>query len=135
MGLVALGHMFPIDGVLVGRRASPVRGNAFTEMEDFYRRASEARLHLLTGKLVRNAVVMTVDFDVVIDIGADGFPTGDQVSLGGQRLESGSVQFDEQGGASALPFAEGTMVQFFEQLTDGLVQFRQGEEPVVPQGR
>src|ERR1700730_13804423 len=99
-------------------------------MKDFNCSTGEARLHLLTGKLVGNAVVMTVDLDVVINVGADGFPTGDQVSFGGQRLESGTVHFDEQGGASALPFAKGTMVQLFEQLTDGLVQFRQREEPV-----
>ena len=71
---------------------------------------------------------------MVIDVGADGFPTGDQISFGGQRLESGLIHCYKQRGASALPFAKGTKVQFFEQLSDGLVQFRQREEPVVPQG-
>src|SRR5271169_2084192 len=102
MSLVTLGHVFPVHGVLVGSRASPVRSDAFAEMEDFNRRAGEARLHLLTGELVGNAVVMTVDFDVVIDVGADGFPTGNHVSLSGQRLESGLVHFYKQGGASAF---------------------------------
>ena len=106
MGLVTLGHMFPIHGVLVARRASLVRGNAFAEMEDFNRGAGESRLHLLTGELVGNAVVMTVDFDVVIDVGADGFPTGNNITFGGQRLESGPVDFGENGSASAVSFSK-----------------------------
>src|ERR1700733_2527985 len=110
MSLVTLGHMFPIHGVLVGRRASPVRGNAFAEMEDFDRCAGESRLHLLTGELVGNAVVMAVDFDVVINVGADGFPTGDQVAFGGQRLESRLIHFYKQRDAGTLPFAKGTLV-------------------------
>ena len=73
MSLVALGHMFPDYRVLVGRRTSHVGGNTLTEMKDFNRGGREARFQLLAGELVGDAVIMSIHFDVVIDISADRF--------------------------------------------------------------
>ena len=105
-------------------------GDAFAELKDFDGGGGEASLQLLTGELIGNAVVMPVDLDVVIDVGADGFPIGHHIAFGRQRLKSGPIHFDEQRSASAVAFAKSTMIQLFEQFVDGLVQFRQREEPL-----
>lgn len=104
-------------------------------MKDFDRGGREASLQLLACKLIGNAVIMTVDFDVVINVGADGFSTGDDITFGGQRLENGLVDFGEQGSASAFPFSKSTMIQLFQQFADSQIQIRQREEPLRSQGR
>src|SRR5438128_3132481 len=109
MGLVALGHVFSNARVFIRHRTSHMGGDGFAEMKDFDRSGCESSLQLLAGELVGNAVVMTVHFDVVINIGANGLPTGDDVAFGGQRLENRPVHFDEQGGASAFSFSKATM--------------------------
>ena len=44
-----------------------MRGNALTRMKDLDYSGSEARFQLLARKLVGNAVIMTLDLDVIID--------------------------------------------------------------------
>ncbi len=120
MRLMALGHVLLNRGVPVSRGAAQMRGDALAEWKISTVRGGEARFQLLAGKLVGNAVVMTVDLDVIIDVGADRFPVGDHIAFGGQRLQSGPVHCGEQRGARAFPFAEGPVVEPFEQLADGL---------------
>ena len=71
---VALRHMVRDHGVTVIGRATRMRGHAFAVMEDLDSPRIEPRLKHLTHQLIGNAVVMPVDLDVVIDIGADLLP-------------------------------------------------------------
>lgn len=124
MRLVTLGHVFAQNGVLVGSPAARMRGDAFAVVEDLNRCRGEARFQLLPGELVRDTVVVAIDFDVVIDVGANGFPTGDHVAFGGQRLENGPVDFREARSARAFAFAERPVIQLVQQRADGLIQVR-----------
>src|SRR5260370_40309256 len=72
--LMALGHMLMYGGVPVSRRAARMGGDALAGLEQFDGGRGVASFELLTGELIRNAVVMPVDLDVLIDVGADGIP-------------------------------------------------------------
>ena len=65
--------------------------NALAILEKLDRGGGVAGFELLTGKLIRNAVVVPVDLDVVIDIGTDGFPFRHYVGFGRQWLKGGMI--------------------------------------------
>ena len=54
-----------------------------------------AGFELLAGKLIRNAVIVPVDLDVVVDIGPDRFPFRHDIALGRQWLQGGTVDLGE----------------------------------------
>ena len=77
---------------------------------------------------------MPVHFDVVVNRGAHGLPMGQHIALGRESLQSWTVHLGEQTGAATFPLAEGTPIEFLQQLRDGLVQFGQGIEAAMAQG-
>jgi hypothetical protein len=83
--------------------------------------AGVAGLELLTGKVIRNAVVVPVDLDVVVDVGADCFPLRHYVGFGWQWLKCGPIDLGEQRTPRAVAFAEAPIVQAFQQFLDSLV--------------
>jgi hypothetical protein len=74
---------------------------------------------------------MTIDLDVIIDRGADGFPVGYDIALRWQRLQRWAVDGGIQRCARTFPLAERPVVEPFQQCGDGFVQFRQREELLV----
>lgn len=119
MRLVAFGHVRRDGGVAVGGAAPQVRSHSFPAMENLHGDCGGAGLQGLPGELVGDAVIMTVHPDVVIDGGANRFPVGQHVALGGQRLQRGPIQAGKQAGTRAFAFSEGPLIEFF-------VNFRQG---------
>ena len=97
-------------------------GDALAVLEDLDGGCGVAGFQLLAGELIRNAVIMPVDLDVVVDVGADRFPFRHDVAFGRQRLEGGTVDVGEQRGPRAFAFAKAPVVQTFEQCLDGFVE-------------
>ena len=111
MRLVTLGPVVRLCGVPVSRRTPHVGGNANTTMEDLDRRVSGPRFQLLADQLVRDAVIMTIHFDVIVDVGATTFPLRRRVAFHRQRFESRLIQRGKQRGACPFAFPEPTLVQ------------------------
>lgn len=83
-------------------------------------------------QLVWDAVVVMVDFYVIIDIDLSLLPLGELVTLRRQRFESRLIQGFVEFFATALQLLKGTLVKFNKDFFDSLVQFSQGEEDAVP---
>ena len=71
---MALGHVLADGGVAVSDRTAGMRSDALAALEQFNSVSCVARFQLLPGQLIRNAVIMPVDLDVIVDVGANGFP-------------------------------------------------------------
>ncbi len=83
-------------------------------MEDLHRGGGETSFELLASQLVRDAVIMAVHLHVVIDRGADGFPMGQHVALGRQRLQSRAIEFGKQARTRALTLPERPVVELLQ---------------------
>ena len=79
---MALRHVFGNCGVTVGCGTAGMGGDALAAVEYFDGAGGVTGFELLTGELVGNAVIVPVDFDVIIDIGSDCLPFGHHIALG-----------------------------------------------------
>ena len=77
--------MFFERGVLVGDEASDVAGHALAPAQSLEGVGGKAHLEFFAFELVGHAVVVTVDFDVVVDIDGGDLPLGVLVSFVRQR--------------------------------------------------
>ena len=62
-----------------------VRSDTLIVMKKLDGRSSDADIKLKTSERVRNAVVVAMDFNVIVDVSAAVFPLGKLVSGAGQR--------------------------------------------------
>src|SRR3954452_17649137 len=85
----------------------------------------------MADQLIGNAVIMPVDLDVIIDVGANAFPLGYLIAFPGQRLQCRPVQFGEQRGPRAVPFSKAAMIQALEQLCNRLVDLGHRRESLM----
>jgi hypothetical protein len=76
-------HMLRQSGVLMWVIAAQMRGDAFAVMEQLDCRRREARLYFLAHQTVRDAVIMFVNFDMIIDIDPAALPLGVLIRLRG----------------------------------------------------
>src|SRR5262245_1129955 len=93
---VARRHVVRHGRVLVIAAHALMRGNACTLDEDLDRARADAHLDFAAGEAMRNAVVVAVDLDVIIDADAAHTPLGEHVGLLRQRLERRAVELFEQ---------------------------------------
>ena len=89
-------------------------------------------LDLLANVMVWDTVVVLSDLNMVIGVDTSLFPFRESKGLGRQRFKHGSLQFFEQPGTSRVQFPELPLVEFYEQLPDGLVEFGQTEKGPMP---
>jgi hypothetical protein len=73
--------MLGIGGMAVGGATAWMRSDTYAAMEDLDRCGCEASFEQLANQLVGNAVIMTVDFDVIVDVGANALPLCHVVGL------------------------------------------------------
>ena len=91
MFLVGLGHVFGQGGVSVFAMTSRVTGHAPVFMKDSDGGGGHTHVELFTFELIGNAVIVTIHFDMVIDIDGRFFPLGKLISMGRQRGQRGFV--------------------------------------------
>ena len=83
---MTLGAVLGNTGGAIRRIAPNVGRDTDAPVKDLHRGCGEARIQLFSGELVRHAVQVPIDVNVVIDVGADRLPLRKLVWLGGQRL-------------------------------------------------
>jgi hypothetical protein len=88
---VALRHVLGQGRMPAPFAASPMGGNAAVLEQDLNRPRGDAHIDVAPRELIRNAVVMAVDFDVVADIDQGLFPFGILVGENRQGLEGLSI--------------------------------------------
>src|SRR5947209_10942993 len=119
--------------VAVGCRAAGMGGDALAAMEYFDAGCGVTGFELLAGELIRNAVVVPVDLDVIIDVRPDRLPFGHHVALGWQRLKSGPVDAFKQRSSRAFAFAERPIIQALQQFLNRLIELGNREELAMPE--
>ena len=103
-------------------------GGSFSSGSIFDDIFGDAHVNLLFDQSIWDAVVVAIDFDMIIDIDPCLFPLGKGVRLARQRFECRLVNFFKHRSAAAGQFLEGPAIEFFEQLGNGVVEFGQAEE-------
>jgi hypothetical protein len=64
-------------------QAAAMGGYAHAMIKDLHGGRRITRFQLRTDQLIRNAVIMALDLDVIVDVGADLLPLGQNVALHG----------------------------------------------------
>src|SRR6516164_4510091 len=73
---VQAGHVFGHRGRPMRPQAAPMAGDALAAVEDLDRRRGDPRLDLLADQLVRHAVEMLGNLDVVVEVDPAALPLG-----------------------------------------------------------
>src|ERR1700758_4464033 len=134
MGPVAIA---PVGaGHVLGDRTRPMRaqaaamaGDPFAAMKDLDCRAGDERLDLLAEQLMRHAVVMLADLDMVVETDPAALPFGIFVGQRRQRSERGFVKLLEKSPPAGAPAAHQAIVQLIEQSADRSVE-RLAPDPI-----
>ena len=82
--------------------------------EDFDGGGGESHLDLLFDQLIRDAVVMAIDLNMIVDIDPSLFPFGKLIGRIGERFQGGLVQGFEE----VLRVVEALNFQWFKKLRD-----------------
>src|SRR3972149_802347 len=132
---MALRHVLLAGGVPASMFAPPVAGNALAAADDLHRGCRISDLHLLADQLIWNAVIVPIQFHVIIYFHAGPLPCGILVAGLRQRHERRLLHRLEPGGSRSLEFFEWPVVELFQKFAYGLVELGEAEEGPVPKGR
>jgi hypothetical protein len=136
VGLMAFGTVVVQRGRRMCHQPAAMGGDAHAMIEDLDGGRRVARLQFLAHQLIRNAVIMSLDLDVIVDVRTDLLSLRQDVAFHRQGPQGGLVQLFEQAGSAGIPaFAERSSVQSIQQRRDGFVEVCQREEPGVTQRR
>jgi len=89
---------------------------------------------LFPGELVGDAVVVTVDLDMVVDADSGLFPLGILIGYGRQSFEGRFIEGLEEGFSGGVEFLELAGVEIFQGSEEDLVELPDVEEVMVSQG-
>ena len=121
-------HMIGHSHMVAPTGRTDMARNPLTTMEYFDCLASYANINLLFDQGERDGIPGAVDFDVVIGCHAGTLPAGEDIGIGRQRLQIGSVQRCEQIGTAGAIATHHAHVQLVQKPPDRDVQLRQREE-------
>ncbi len=122
-------------GVLALLKTPLVDHNAPVIKEDLHGIGAEEDLYLLAGKLIRDAIEVLLDFDVIIDIHFRLFEIDISVPLGRKGLKIRSLYSFEELPAAAIEFPEFPCIEAFQKLFDLDIKLLNAKERMVSQGR
>src|ERR1017187_6067111 len=111
MRLVALGPVLTVGDGYPPAAAAHMRCHAHALVRSLYGRRRRADLHDLLHQVVRHAVEVPVEGYVIVDVHARTCPFADLESLTGQWLQRRFVERFEDTRATAIPLAEGPVVE------------------------
>src|ERR1700692_4948644 len=115
--------------------AAHMTGNALSLIEDLHGSARTPNLHLLADQLIRRAVVMPTQLDVIVQIHTRLLPLRIHERGERQRRQSGTIELLIQPRTRASKLAKWALVQLVDQLQNRLIQLGQTEELTLPQRR
>ena len=110
-----------------------VGGDALAFEKDFNGGDGELGVDGFTDEAAGDAVIMEIDFDVVVDVDLGLLPFGEFVGVVGKRPGGGAVEIVKELAAGPLDFAKGTAIEGFEKVPDGGVHFGEGMKDAVAQ--
>ena len=110
-------------------------GDAAALEEDFDGRLREARLDPRVHELIRHAVEVVIDLDVVIDVDATRLPFRQLVARARQRRERGPIELLEERPPTDAGDLHRAIVDGVDPLANGGVQIGEREKGAVPQRR
>src|SRR5215470_7196851 len=105
-----------------------MRCHALTLVEDLDGRRRRAYFHQLLNQVVRHAVVVRVEGDVIVDVDSGTRPFAEVETLRGERTHRRLVQCRELRSSGALALTERSLVDSVAKLPDRLVQLFNREE-------
>ena len=128
-------HVLGQRGVAAAQPGAQVGGDPLAVVETLDRGGGDAHLDLLLHQAVRDAVVVTVGVDVVVDVDDRRLPLGELVAGGRQRLHGRAVDGLEGTLARACEFLERPRIQLDDQGANRGVEFCEREELAMAQSR
>src|ERR1700722_4754804 len=111
---VGAGHVLGDSSRAMRAQAAAMAGDAFAAMKDLDCRGGDARLNLLAEQLVRFAVVVLGDLDVIVEADPAALPLGVFVRERRQRPERPLVQLLEKRPPARAPAAHPAVIQLVE---------------------
>jgi hypothetical protein len=108
-----------------------VRGDSPALEEDLDGGGRETDIELFSDQLVRDAVIVVVHLDVIIDIDPGALPIGIDIGMNREGFENGFFERFEQEPASRFEFLKGTVIESLELFGDGLLELAETEEGSV----
>ena len=111
MRLVALGPVLMVGDGFSPATTAHMRCHAHALVQDLDGRHRRADLHNLLHQVVRHAVEVPVEGYVIVDVHARTCPFADLESLSRQWLQRRFVERFEDTRATAIPLAEGPVVE------------------------
>ena len=129
--LVGGRHMFFEGGVLMGHITSDMAGHAFAFSEGLHGMGGKPDMEFFALQFIRHAVVVIVDFDVVVDVDGGDLPLGVFVSFLRQGQSVGLIEQDKELAARLFEFAKGSVIQTLEQFANGRIKIGQGVKRAV----
>jgi len=109
--------------------------NALASVQDLDSVACDPGFDLLTNEAMRDAVIVSVNFDVVIDVHPTFVERRNFVTLCRQRTKHRPVESFEPIAPVTFEFLERAQVQIDNQLADSPVELGEAEEAMITQTR
>ena len=81
MRLLAFRTMLGSGGMVVGGAAAWMGRDAHAAMKDLHGRRRPTGFQQLSGQLIRHTVIMSINLDVIIQVGPHAFPGRDLVAF------------------------------------------------------
>jgi len=130
---MALGHVFFDSGEAAFMVTPDVACHAGVLEQDLHGGGCQAHIHLFPGEWIGDAVVVTIDLDMVVDVDSGLFPLGILVGYGRQSFEGRFIEGLEEGFASGVEFLELAGVEIFQGSGDDLVELPDAKEVMISQ--
>ena len=115
--------------------ATQMRRHPLAAEEDLDGLLGDASLDLLMHEVVRDAVVMLSDLDVIVEVDPAALPLGILVRFIRQRGERRMIELLEQVAPTSSPAPERSIVQLDKKRVDRLIEGGKREEAAVAQAR
>lgn len=112
-----------------------VAGDAAAAMEALDRGGAKAHIQLMSDERMRHAVIMPINFHVVIDAGLGRFPLGVLIRAGRQWFQCRRIDRLERRAARARQFLECPVIEVRQQFPDRRIELGQAEEGATAQPR
>jgi hypothetical protein len=125
---MALGPMAGKGGEARSQRRAQVRGDALSVLEDFDGARRQAHFHRLADQGMGDGVIVTLDFDVIVEMDLGLLPGRVFVALHRQRPQHRFLDRLEDTLPTAVALLEGLGIQLDNERTDRIVERGQAEE-------
>src|SRR4030042_5240573 len=110
-----------------------VRGDSASLEEDLHGGIRKPDIELFMDQLVRDAVVVMVHLDVIVDIDPGALPFGIDIGMNRQRFEDRFFKGFEQELTGSFELLKGAIIQSLQFFCDGLFELAEAQEGSVSQ--